>query len=368
MKVLAIVPYQTDFCAGQRFRIEMWAKELGRRGIDIEFLSFTDKNLTDVLYQPGQYAKKASMMLGAFARQLTNALRAKKPDVVFIYREAALAGPAIIEKIVRRWRIPIIYDIDEPLFLPYVSPSNGRLNKLKFFSKVDELFKLSDCVFAANKALADYAAKFNDDVNIVPLTVDVERYKPDEARRAAAGDGKLKIAWVGTRTNQPNIEAAVPALRRLAKENEFTFRIIADDPMNFDGLDVDFVPWAYDVEVPKLQEAHIGIVPVKETPWNPWKFFFKTVQFMSLGMPIVGAATGSNLEIIEDGVNGFLAGNENDWHDKLKLLIENPDLRKELGANARKTVLERFDIEKQFDFLEDKFKKLKVKAQDKNRF
>jgi len=70
----------------------------------------------------------------------------------------------------------------------------------------------------------------------------------------------------------------------------------------------------------------------------------------------------------EDGMNGFLADNETEWHDKLKLLIENPELRKKLGKNARKTVLERFDIEKQFDFLENKFKKLKVKAQDKNRF
>jgi glycosyltransferase involved in cell wall biosynthesis len=355
MKVLAIVPYHLNFCAGQRFRIELWAKELANRGIEVEYLPFTNQNLTDVLYTQGQNLKKASLMLSAFIQQLTQVFKSNKPDLIFIYREAALIGPAIIEKIVRRWKIPIVYDIDEPLFVPYKSPTSGHLNKLKFFSKVDELFKMSDSVFAVNKAIGDYASKFNDDIEIVPMTVDINRYQPKAEK---IENEKPIIAWVGTRTNQPMIELAVPPMRELAKEKDFTFRIIADDEMKFDGLDIDFVPWAYNVEVPKLQEADIGVVPVIETDWSPYKFFFKTVQFMSLGMPVVASATGSNLEIIEDGVNGFLAKDEKDWHEKLKLLIENADLRKQFGKKARQTVLERFDIEKQYDFLETKFTEL----------
>lgn len=354
IKVLAIVPYHLDFCAGQRFRIELWAKELAGRGIDVEFLPFTDASLTDVLYQPDKTLKKALLVINCFVRQAARTISAAKPDVIFIYREAALAGPAIIEKIVRRWRIPIVYDIDEPLFVPHLSRANGQFTRLRFFSKIDELFKMSDCVFAVNKSIAEYAGKFNDNVELVPMTVDVERYKPGSNTRLE--NDKPIIAWVGTRTNQPNIELAVPAMRRLRNAHDFTFRIIADDEMKLDGLDVDFVPWTYNIEVPKLQEAQIGVVPVKKSDWSPWKFFFKTIQFMSLGMPIVASATGSNVEIVEDGVNGFLADGEEDWHDKLKLLIEDAHLRKKLGENARKTVLERFDIKRQFDFLENKFK------------
>nr|MBA2620278.1 glycosyltransferase family 4 protein [Acidobacteriota bacterium] len=342
----------------QRFRIELWAKELGRRGFEFEFFSFADSQLTDVLYQPQKNFQKGFLMLKAFTRQLINVLQTAKPDLIFIYREAALIGPAVIEKIVRRWNIPIVYDIDEPLFVPYISPTSGKLNRLKFFSKVDELFRLSDCVFAVNQAIGDYARQFCSDVEIVPMTVDIERYKPADKKK----NEKPIIAWVGTRTNQPNIELAVPAMRELKKSRDFTFRIIADDEMSFAGLDVDFVPWAYDIEVPKLTEADIGVTPVGESVWSKWKFFFKTIQFMAIGLPVVASATGSNVEIIEDGVNGFLADSEKQWHDKLKLLIENPELRTKLGENARKTVLKRFDIEKQFDFLEDKFKKLAVKV------
>ncbi len=355
LRVLAVVPYHLDFCAGQRFRIELWAKELAKRGIEVEFLPFTNKELTDVLYQPNRNLKKATMLLTQFAGQFSRALTAKRPDVIFIYREAALIGPAIIERILRRQRVPIVYDIDEPLFVPYLSPSNGRLNKLKFFSKVDELFKLSDCVFAVNSPIAEYAKKFNQNVEIVPMTVDVNRYAP---RKTESKNVKPVIAWVGTRTNQPMIELAVPALRALKTQRDFSFRIIADDEMQFEGLEVDFIPWSYDTEIENLQNADIGIVPVKENDWSPWKFFFKTIQFMSLGLPVVASATGSNVEIIEDGVNGFLVETESEWVEKLQLLMENPQLRANLGAGARKTILERFDIRDQFDFIEKKFRSL----------
>jgi len=356
MKVLAIVPYHLDFCAGQRFRIELWAKELAKRGIEVEYLPFTNENLTDVLYEQGKVAKKATLMLSAFAKQLKNTFKVSKPDLVFIYREAAIAGPAIIEKIVKRWNVPIIYDIDEPLFVPYKSPSNGHLNKLKFFSKVDELFKMSDVVFAVNKAIADYAGKFNDNVHIVPMTVDLERYQP--AKEPKKPNAKPIIVWVGTSTNQPNVELAVPALRKLREKIDFKLRIIADDPQDFEGLDVEFIQWSFEDEVRLLQESDIGIVPVMESVWSPWKFFFKTVQFLSLGMPVVGTATGSNLEIIEEGKNGFLVETEDDWQDKMLLLLENKELREKLGKNARSMVVERFNIENQFDFLETKFREL----------
>lgn len=360
MRILAIVPYHLDFCAGQRFRIELWAKELARRGIDVEFLPFTNENLTDVLYQPGKVAKKAALMFSAFAAQFKNALTSAKPDLVFVYREAAIAGPAIIEKLVRRWNVPMVYDIDEPLFVPYKSPSNGYLNRLKFFSKVDDLFKMSDSVFAVNKAIADYASKFNDDVHIVPMTVDLDRYKPSELPKKSKD--KPIIVWVGTNTNQPNVETLVPALRRLRQKHDFKLRIIADYEQKFDGIEVEFIKWNFDDEVRLLQESDIGIVPVAESAWSPWKFFFKTVQFLSVGLPVVGTATGSNLEIIEDGKSGFLAETEQDWYEKLLLLLEDAGMRRQFGAYGRNHAVERFNIERQYDFLEQRFKALAEKS------
>jgi glycosyltransferase involved in cell wall biosynthesis len=354
MKVLAIVPYHLDFCAGQRFRIELWAKELAKRGIDVEYVCFSNKDLTDVLYQPKRYIKKAVLMLSAFAKALTSILTVQKPDLIFIYREASLFGPAIIEKIVRRWNIPIIYDIDEPLFVPYISPSNGVLNKLKFFSKINELMAMSDSVFSVNQSIKNHALQYNDKVDIVPMTVDLDRYSP--RKNAISASKKPIITWVGTVTNQPNIDLIVPALREVKKTHDFEFRIIADVDMPIKDLDINFIPWAYDIEVPNLQEAMIGVAPVKDSVWSPYKFFFKTVQYMSLGIPVVASAVGSNTEIIQDGENGFLAKTEAEWVEKIKILLEDATLRQSMGEKARKTAVAQFDIEKQYNFVESKFR------------
>lgn len=354
MKIAAIVPYHTDFCAGQRFRIELWARLLGERGIEIEYFPFASPSLTGTLYNPGQNFRKASEMLRCYWEQLSHVLRAKRPDAVYIYREAALIGPAWIERLTKRWNAPIIYDIDEPLFVPYVSPRNGRLNQLKCFSKVKTLFEMSDHVLAVNRAIGDYAEQFSRRVSIVPMAVDVERYKP-----AMNGNGNQleqpRVAWVGTLTNQPNLELLTEPLSRLTQSHNVVLRIIADEPMKLEGVETEFIPWAYDIEVPRLQECMVGLVPVKPSVWSPWKFFFKLIQYMSLGMPVVATPTGSNLEIIKNGVNGFLADSSDEWYERIKTLVENPELRREMGARARETVEAEFSLARQIDFMETVF-------------
>ncbi len=66
---------------------------------------------------------------------------------------------------------------------------------------------------------------------------------------------------------------------------------------------------------------------------------------MSCAIPTILSPVGVNSEIIQHGENGFLANTDEDWLNYLSLLIENPDLRKKLGENARKTVEEKYSVE-----------------------
>lgn len=349
MKVAAIVPYHRAFCSGQRFRIELWASRLESRGVRVDLLPFASPALTDVLYRQGLHGRKAYRMLRCYAEQVGRVLSAARPDVTYIYREAALIGPPLIERLTRRWKAPIVYDVDEPLFVPYVSPRNSRFGALRCIRKIDELFRTSDHVLTVNRAIADYAGRFNPRVTVVPMAVDTDKYAPDPDARPG---GAPLIGWVGTRTTQPNLAVIAEPLRRLGA----TLRVIADEPMALPGVKLEFIPWSAEQEVPMLRGCGIGVVPVRDDPWNPWKFFFKLVQMMSLGMAVVASPVGSNLEIIEDGVNGFLAGTDEVWHDRLRALILDEDLRRRIGGAARETVLDRFDLRRQIDVLEGVFR------------
>lgn len=65
---------------------------------------------------------------------------------------------------------------------------------------------------------------------------------------------------------------------------------------------------------------------------------------MAVGIPAVCSPVGVNFDIIQNGVNGFLAFNDADWFNKLSLLIEDQNLRIKLGQAGRVTVEDEFSL------------------------
>src|SRR5262249_15724652 len=117
MKVLVLAPNLPDTAPSMRFRMEQWAPYL-QDGCQLTFAPFEDEALHDLLYQPGYYGAKALLMLRAFLRRLELPRRATEYDVIFLHREAAAIGPQIVELLLSRSGIPIVYDFDDPVWLP----------------------------------------------------------------------------------------------------------------------------------------------------------------------------------------------------------------------------------------------------------
>lgn len=341
--IAALVPNVLASAPGQRARIELWAKHLERAGWSIEFHPFEDSPLHDVLYSRGRAPTKAARLLACYGRHLATVARRARGDVVFVYREAAMIGPALAERIVARRPAPLLYDLDDPTWLPYRSPSNGWLSLLKFPGKTRSLFRICDRVIVINKAIGDYAACFNPNVTVLPNCIDTDRYVP----RPMTSESPVRAVWIGSHSTAGNLANIAAPLRALQANRSVVFRVIGAREVSLPGVEVEWVEWSADREVELLSECHFGVVPLSDLSWNPWKFFFKTLQYMALGLPVIARRMGSNPEVIDDGVNGFLVEDDNEWLDRLFLLSSDAGLRRRMGDAARATVVERFSVQTQ---------------------
>lgn len=118
--------------------------------------------------------------------------------------------------------------------------------------------------------------------------------------------------------------------------------------------DIRHLAWSAEGVYKYLCESDIGIIPVdtsvtagpSTTP--PWKMKSENrlTLKMALGLPVIATPIPSYEEVIRHGENGFFARSRDDWMDCFDRLRDF-DLRREMGAKARNSVLERYSREAQ---------------------
>jgi glycosyltransferase involved in cell wall biosynthesis len=77
----------------------------------------------------------------------------------------------------------------------------------------------------------------------------------------------------------------------------------------------------------------------------------KATVYMAGGIPVVCSPVGQCVDLIDDGVNGFLAGSPEEWERTLSRLIEDRDLRERIGRAGLETVRRDFSLERGFAVL-----------------
>jgi len=92
-----------------------------------------------------------------------------------------------------------------------------------------------------------------------------------------------------------------------------------------------------------IAKVDINLAPLEiGNPFCESKSELKFFEAGILGVPTIAAATQTFIEAIEDGVDGFIANSTRDWIEKLQKLIENKDLRIEMGKKAREKTLDKY--------------------------
>jgi glycosyltransferase involved in cell wall biosynthesis len=104
-----------------------------------------------------------------------------------------------------------------------------------------------------------------------------------------------------------------------------------------------------------LADADIFVFPPREPEGHPWSL----VEAMSAALPIISTDQGAIVESVLDGVNGFIVEPKHPEQiaAKLKLLIEDVELRKKMSEASRELYLANFTEAKMVEKLTAVFNK-----------
>ena len=342
MNILFIVPYPEEG-PSNRLRVSQYLPYLKEAGVKYKLRPFVFKRFYNILYSRGNYLKKFIFFIWSFLARLGDIVRLAKYDVVFIHREACPLGPPFFEWAAYRFKKKIIFDFDDAIYLPNRSAYNSFVKWLKNPQKVPYIIRISDRVIAGNNFLADFVARYNKNVEVIPTCVDTDTYNNIYAGRAS---GSLTIGWIGSATTVEYLNMLKEVFIKLIEKYPHLRLKIIGGEFKIDGLEevITNKKWSLENEVSDLRSMDIGVMPMPDNEWTKGKCCFKALLYMSMQIPCVCSSAGLNKEIIKDGINGFLASSDKEWIDKLSFLIENEQLRKTIGSAGRKTVEEEFSV------------------------
>jgi glycosyltransferase involved in cell wall biosynthesis len=343
LKILLLIPAPLNISPGQRFRFEHYIHLKESESYEFEPRPFLSKRAWSIIHLPNHFVKKFFGILSGFIKRFFTLFSLNKYDYIYIYREASIIGPPIFEWLIAKvFKKKVIFDFDDAIWISAASEANPGVARLKCSWKVANICRMSHIVTVGNDFLANYARQYCKDVRVIPTIVNTDtqhnRLKDQE-------DLPLIIGWTGTYTNFYNLRKITSIVTDLKKKYNFTFLIIADKDPKFENFEYLYRKWNVNTEIDDLLQMHIGIMPLENTEIELGKCGFKAIQYMSLGIPAVVSSIGANKKIVVDQVTGYLISDNLDWYKKFELLLENIELRKQLGRNGRNFVMSNFSVD-----------------------
>jgi glycosyltransferase involved in cell wall biosynthesis len=350
-KILFIVDHRLNRSPSQRYRFEQYLPYFKEQGFDWELSEIITEKDDAIFYKSGNYVKKVFIILKSFVIRFKDLKRARDFDIIFIQREALLIGSSYFEKQFYK-RTNVVFDFDDSIWLLDTSPENKKFEFLKNPDKTKINIQHAHCVIAGNAYLANYAKTFNKNIVIIPTTVDTDFHLPvlDSARTDKGSKGgeekKIVIGWSGSISTIKHFEMAIPVLKALALKypHQLEIHVIGQAHYSHPDLDIVSKAWSAQTEVDDLNQFDIGIMTIPNDEWAKGKCGLKGLSYMACGVATVMSPVGVNTDIIQHGVNGYLAGTNQEWMDCLSLLIESLELRQQIGKAGRDTVVQNYSV------------------------
>ena len=337
--------YPSGFIRGLIYR-----DHFAKSGLDVKYVNRLYPPLIRLLDTPprflwrvmaaglGGVISRFAQALGLLAETLIIWI-ARRYDVVYMSK---VTSPRLVTKLRQKTRTRLVLDFGDALWLP------GRGGE-----GFNAILRQVDAVTTDNDLTADYVRRFNPRCTVIPDCPQVEWFDRRRAERRPK-DG-ITIGWIGTPNTVHNLFVVWEALEHLcARHPNVRVRLVGVGRDSQGVPPFERVPYSIrsrysrDEMIEEVLGMDIGLFPLQDVEASRVRGVLKATVYMAGEAVAVCSPVGQNRDLIQDGVNGFLAGSTQEWEDKLELLISNPELRTRVARTALDAVRRDFSVDRSF--------------------
>lgn len=229
----------------------------------------------------------------------------------------------------------MVWETDDDLWS--IDSPNKRAARIftpEFLKGLEFCVRTARLVTVTNDHLAERMSRFNPNVAVVPNMIDGALPKMQRARR-----DKVTIGWAGGDSHTRDLAKIIVPLHRVLRSTDAVVHTIGQDfskTLRFPADRHRHSGWEQKlIKYYSTIDFDIGLAPLEDTTFTRSKSYIKALEYGALGIPVIASDVGPYREYVEDGGTGFLVRSESEWIDRIRLLVDDPELRESMGAAAR---------------------------------
>jgi len=227
----------------------------------------------------------------------------------------------------------MVWETDDDLWT--IDPTNFRAARsftTDQLRAMEQVARISAMVTVSTEPLAEVMREFNSNVVVLPNHIDGRLLEIERPRR-----DRITVGWAGGDSHLRDWEMVAPRLRRFLTRNpEVDFHAIGANYLIANKVRGRHSAWSNDLfDYYRTIDFDIGIAPLISSRFNRSKSAIKALEYAALGIPVIASDEPPYQAFVVDGVTGFLVKHDHEWEARLRDLVNDADMREEMGRKAK---------------------------------
>jgi glycosyltransferase involved in cell wall biosynthesis len=263
----------------------------------------------------------------------------------------------------------VVFDNDDTVLLDESHAFNqlderGFLqNKEKMNNVINNFIINSDLVTASTETLANEYRKINKNVVVLPNCVNPEDWPTEPLKNET---DIVRIGLIGSSAYHCDFEPLQDLIRKLSEDkrvqlvlfglhsrekrgsNPLVDKVHYKEYMFWDTIkNLEHVSWCpMENYIDELEQLKLDmvIIPRRDNYFNKCKSNVKYLECSMLEIPVIAQGFPDGAYNDLNGENGILIKDNRDWEKEINRLVEDKELRRKIGKQAKEYVLKTYNI------------------------